>query len=698
MVYIHVILNIYVALVLLSLLLYLPRLYGFRYGFKKPYHNNANEKRRIALLVPARNESAIIGDLFSSIEAQDYDRSLFDVFVIVKEKNDPTIEIAKKFGIHVTVVPDQRCKGDALDGFFQSHSNDLALYDAFVIVDADGVLSPSYISELNNALENEAEIFVTRKLAKNFLGNRDDRSLFSNCSALTYPIVDNLGNAYRMKKGMPLNICGQGLMIRRSVIEDIGGWPYRTMTEDYELKLDSLLRGYKSIYYPYATIYTEEAISHRENFGRRVRWLTGYKQCDRKYKKEIKDRAKNKKHLNRGEREYFFGLLPYALFMCGTVFSGVAGIVLAGNYFFHGDAMWMKSLLWLTALPMAILYLLLQLYSVLAIFTSFGDFRAITKRELFAIVLFNPIYLLEYIGVYFVGVKRSKSSAQPVWKQTERIVHTGPKKRAKQELIEGVQNTLEKQGRFSKETIAYGKNWEMPNEKYRYHERWYDKIITGFWRTVLAVFGPIFIRLVYHARVEGKENLKALKGKGFITVSNHFHYLDTLFVRQAIGHYNSYHTMAPFNNKKGVGGHIVRHGGMMPFSANLTAMRNLDSEISYQLSRGKRVNFYPEHAMWWNYQKPRPMKDGAFHYAVKNGVPVLPVFCTFEKTKKGKMRKLTIHILPAVYVSDGLTRKERIAAMKSAAQAEWQSCYEKAYGKKLEYLSGEKETALAVEN
>ncbi|MCH5163654.1 MAG: glycosyltransferase [Clostridiales bacterium] len=665
----------------------MPRLNGFRYGLKKFPHKDANEKRHIAILVPARNESSVIGDLLTSIKAQDYDKSCFDVFVIVKEENDPTIEIVKKFGLDVTVIPTQHCKGDALDGFFKTHSEQqLAVYDAFVIVDADGVLSPSYLSELNNALDNQADIFVTRKVAKNFLGDKKSRSVFSNCSALTYPLVDDLGNAYRTKKGMPLNICGQGLMIRRNVIEDIGGWPYRTMTEDYELKLDSMLRGYKSMYYPYAMIYTEEAISHHETFARRVRWLIGYKQCDKKYKDTIKKQVKNKKHINRGEVEYFFGLLPYFLFMIATFLTAAVGIALTIYYHINDNAMWKASLMILTVMPLLVLYGLLHLCSWFALLISYDEFSAISKKELVAVALFNPFYMLEYVCVYLASLKKIHSKEAVVWKQTERITN---KRRNKIEVVEGVHNTLELNRKFHTETISYGNKWIMPDENYRYREAWYDKIITGFWRSVLALFGPILIKIAFRARVVGKENLKAVRKSGAITVCNHFHYLDTLFVRQAIGHYKSYHTMAPFNNKSGAGGHIIRHGGMMPFSANLTAMRNLDAEINRQLARGKRVNFYPEHAMWWNYQKPRPMKDGAFHYAVKFKVPVVPIFCTFKKTKRGGIRKLYIHILPAVYADEALPRKEQIIAMKATAESEWKTCYEQAYGKKLEYLSSD---------
>jgi 1-acyl-sn-glycerol-3-phosphate acyltransferase len=90
--------------------------------------------------------------------------------------------------------------------------------------------------------------------------------------------------------------------------------------------------------------------------------------------------------------------------------------------------------------------------------------------------------------------------------------------------------------------------------------------------------------------------------------------------------------------------------------------------------------------MWINYQKPRPMKEGAFSFATKYSVPVVPIFCTFQKDRHGHMKKLRINILPPIYPDETLKKNERTAAMLEAAQAEWQACYEKAYGIPLTYL------------
>lgn len=259
-------------------------------------------------------------------------------------------------------------------------------------------------------------------------------------------------------------------------------------------------------------------------------------------------------------------------------------------------------------------------------------------------------------------------------------------KRTRLEKRNGIQAVLEGYRRFDYDYISFGTHWKIPDGKYPYRQNAVNRFFTACIRGILSVVGPILIKVAYGARVTGRENLKKLKGEGALCVCNHIAYLDTLFVRQAVGHFRSYHTMAYYNNKTGPGGWIIRHGGMLPFSNQLAATRNLNQEMARLLGEGKIINFYAERAMWVNYQKPRPMKEGVFHYAVKYNVPVLPVFCTFEKNKRGHMKKLRIHILPPVYGDGGLPKNARAAEMKINCEKEWQTCYENAYRVTLDYL------------
>jgi 1-acyl-sn-glycerol-3-phosphate acyltransferase len=112
--------------------------------------------------------------------------------------------------------------------------------------------------------------------------------------------------------------------------------------------------------------------------------------------------------------------------------------------------------------------------------------------------------------------------------------------------------------------------------------------------------------------------------------------------------------------------------------------------LSTLLNRGEKILIYPEQGMWWNYKKPRPMKSGAFNFAVKNNVPVIPVFITMEDTDKldndgFPVQAYTMHFSPAIYPKVELSSKENVEIMKNENYRIWKEIYEDFYKIPLKY-------------
>ncbi len=421
---IELILVIYGAVALFAALLYIPKFVQFLHCFCPPQKRHAAAKRRIALLIPARDESRVIGDLFDSILQQTYPKELIDVNVIVKHEDDPTVEMAKKLGFSVFVVPEQTCKGAALDGYFQQVGREKWKENAaYCIVDADAVLSPDYVDELNNSLEMDAHIVLTRKLIKNYLGDKKSRSIFCNCSALNYPVLDDMGNYYRMKKGVPLNMCGQGMMVRADAIEKINGWPYRTLTEDYEMKMDSFLKDFKSVYYPYAAIYTEEVVKHHEAWQRRLRWVMGFTQCDHKYKKDVQRAMRKKKYPLFAWYDTFFGIVPPVIFIVATFLSALAGVGLTIYYAVEGSLLWVKALLLLTVMPLFLMYFFDLIYNALTMYVYRDAYVTLTKGEKLATLLFSPLFMFEYFPIFLHANLYLMTGKKLSWAHTARLTY-----------------------------------------------------------------------------------------------------------------------------------------------------------------------------------------------------------------------------------------------------------------------------------
>ena len=196
---------------------------------------------------------------------------------------------------------------------------------------------------------------------------------------------------------------------------------------------------------------------------------------------------------------------------------------------------------------------------------------------------------------------------------------------------------------------------------------------------------------LFKLEIVGKENLKGIKSA--IITCNHISKYDSFAVRKAVG-INIMFVASDFNNWKGKMGDTARYTGYLPLSGKLSVMRKFNEAIEYYLNKGKKILIYPEQAMWRDYKKPRPLKDGAFHYASKHNVPIIPLFITFRPSgivDEGiEFYYYTIHILKPIYPQSNLDKKANTEYMRKENYTRWKECYESTYNKKLEYTTIDK--------
>ncbi len=196
--------------------------------------------------------------------------------------------------------------------------------------------------------------------------------------------------------------------------------------------------------------------------------------------------------------------------------------------------------------------------------------------------------------------------------------------------------------------------------------------------------------------VRGLENFLEVKEKGVIITSNHFSPMENYAVWRAI-RYNLrnrplYRVIKEGNytNPPKPFGLFMKHCNTLPLSSNSITMKKFMVAVKTLLGRGEKILIYPEQSMWWNYKKPRPLKPGAFRFAVKNKAPVLPFFITMEDSEflgddGYPVQAYTVHILKPIYSDENLTDKENIEKMKNTNYEEWKKVYEKTYGVRLTY-------------
>lgn len=107
-------------------------------------------RTRFAILIAARNEELVIGPLINSLLAQDYPSDLYDIWVVPNNCTDNTALAARNFGARVLecTVP-VKSKGEVLRFAYNRLRG--RRYDAWLVFDADNVVDPRFLAEMNNA-------------------------------------------------------------------------------------------------------------------------------------------------------------------------------------------------------------------------------------------------------------------------------------------------------------------------------------------------------------------------------------------------------------------------------------------------------------------------------------------------------------------------------------------------------------------
>ena len=260
---------------------------------------------------------------------------------------------------------------------------------------------------------------------------------------------------------------------------------------------------------------------------------------------------------------------------------------------------------------------------------------------------------------------------------------------------------LEKAGKFDIDVLDDPVTYQLlPNQIDYEQKKFWTKLKSKIANTLSQIGINGFIKKGMFAikEIKGIENWKNIK-TGAILTCNHFSPNDSFVtqkVLKASGKKKLYRIIREGNyTNPPVLKFFMRNCDVLPLSSNSQTMRKFMRAVDNILKRGDNILIYPEESMWLDYRKPRPLKDGAFRFAVKNNVPVVPMFITIEdgefidkKTKQSKPMPLyTVHILKPLYAEDGLSLKENIALMKEQNYNMWVKVYEDFYGKKLEYAT-----------
>ncbi len=239
-------------------------------------------KHRYGVVISARNESGVIGHLIQSIKKQTYPSDLVDVFVVADNCTDDTADVARKMGaiVYERFNSELVGKGYALDWLFTRIKEDYGEknYDAYIIFDADNVIAPGFIEEMDKIFDRGYRVITSYRNSKNY-----GQNWISAGYSLWFLREAKFLNNARMRVGSSCAVSGTGFLISTEIVEKNGGWIHHLLTEDIEFTTDCIVKGEKIGYCADAVLYDEQPVKFYQSYIQRLRWSKGFYQVFAKY-------------------------------------------------------------------------------------------------------------------------------------------------------------------------------------------------------------------------------------------------------------------------------------------------------------------------------------------------------------------------------------------------------------------------------
>ena len=231
----------------------------------------------VSVLVPAHNEALVLKRTVQALLNFDYPKDKYEIIVINDNSSDDTETILEEIAAK---HPDYRLiclstdkvvggtgKSNALNiGFSIAKGSVIAIYDADNTPE-----KPSLRLLVENLMSDEKLGAVIGKF-RTRNRNASILSRFVNIETLSHQCTNQAGRYFFFRL---CTIPGTNYVIRRSIIEQVGGWDVKALSEDTEISFRIYRMGYYIKLLPQAVTWEQEPHLLPVWFKQRVRWAKG---------------------------------------------------------------------------------------------------------------------------------------------------------------------------------------------------------------------------------------------------------------------------------------------------------------------------------------------------------------------------------------------------------------------------------------
>lgn len=368
-------------------------------GLKKPKNLTRQEEKqhRFGILICARNEEAVIGNLIGSLEKQKYPKDKFQIFVVADNCTDLTAAVSRQHGATVYERFDatKKGKGYALQfGIGKLQENHAQEIDTVCVFDADNLVAPEFLAEMNAALCSGADVA---------LGYRDTKNVHDSWISEVYSVywlmLMRFYYTARHTMGFSSMVGGTGFAFKLSALGE-EGWSTKSLTEDVEFSIQQICKGHKIVPARKAVFYDEQPTTLGVSIKQRLRWMIGGLQCIPLYMPTIMRSVfgGNRKALD---------LAWYILFIPATGLAIPLNIVACVG-------MMMSPVLWPFAIPVMLIMLVFgYLLSALVAFLTLKLEQKETRSMKRAIALY-PVFMFTMMCVALAALIHPRTEWVPI--------------------------------------------------------------------------------------------------------------------------------------------------------------------------------------------------------------------------------------------------------------------------------------------
>ncbi|MCB2204048.1 glycosyltransferase family 2 protein [bacterium] len=290
----------------------------------------------VSILIPAHNEEVVIDATLTAMRALEYPEDRLEIIVINDGSSDGTGDIVRAHAAEdarvicydVPAGEGGKGKSRALNlGFRQARFPVIAIYDA------DNTPATDALRHLSAQLVEHPELGAVLGKFRTVNKNRTLLTRFINIETLSFQSILQAG---RWKLMRIATLPGTNFVIRREIVEELGGWDEDAITEDSELSIRMYMKGWKIKVIPYAVTFEQEPETWSVWIKQRTRWVRGNNYVSKKFLSQWKDLKSRRLRF-----EVFNAVALYYIFFIAIVISdlmfilaasGVIAIPLPGPY------------------------------------------------------------------------------------------------------------------------------------------------------------------------------------------------------------------------------------------------------------------------------------------------------------------------------------------------------------------------------